>query len=144
MIYGCGLDQNIAFIQKIIERFGVFPVAGRGKGLRQPVHAEDLALACIAVLDNDKTLNKAYILSGGEVLTYRDMVARIFGALNRKPRIVNIHPVVYKCAVVVVRHILPRYAFVQAAMVDRMNRDMVFDYSEAADDFGYNPRPFRP
>jgi len=88
-------------------------VSGSSKE-RQPVHAEDLALACIAVLENDRTLNKAYILSGGEVIAYRDMVARIFGTLNRKPRIFNIHPVIYKCAVVVVKHILPRYAFVQA------------------------------
>jgi len=143
MIYGCGMDQNIAFIQRVIDRFGFFPVAGKGKGLRQPVHAEDLALACIAALHSEDALNKAYELSGGEVLTYRDMVERIFTSLNRKSMIISIYPAVYKGVIAIIKRILPRYAFIQTSMVDRMSMDMVFDHTDAANDFGYNPRPFQ-
>jgi len=78
------------------------------------------------------------------VLTYRDMVKRIFQTLNRKPRIVNIPPAVYKLAIIVMKQISPRYAFVQSSMVDRMNMDMIFDHSDASKDFGYNPRAFQP
>ena len=144
MIYGCGMDQNIAFIRRVIDRFGVFPVAGKGKGLRQPVHAEDLAFACVAALHNKRTMNRAYNLGGGETLTYRDMTERILGSLNRKSRIISINPAVYKCAVAIMRQISPRYAFIQASMVDRMNMDMVFDHCDATNDFDYDPRPFQP
>jgi len=144
MIYGAAKDKNITFIRSIIEKFGVFPIAGIAKGLRQPVHAEDLAAACIAVIENNKAANKAYNLSGGEMLTYREMVARVFTALDKNPRIVRIHPFIYKCAIIMVRKILPRYAFVQTSMVDRMSRDMVFDHSDASKDFAYDPRSFQP
>ncbi len=144
MIYGCGMDQNIAFIQRVIDRFGAFPVAGKGKGLRQPVHAEDLALACIAVLDNVRALNKAYNLSGGETLAYREMVERIFHALNHQPRIIHLPAPMYKFAIAMLKRISSRYAFLQTSMVDRMNMDMVFDHNDAANDFGYNPKSFQP
>ncbi len=144
MIYGCGMDQNIAFIQRMIGRFGVFPVAGKAKGLRQPVHAEDLGLACVEAIGNTHTANKAYNLSGAEVLSYREMVERIFCSLNRPVRMIGIHPVIYKCAISMMKRMLPRYAFVHTSMVDRMNMDMVFDHSDAIHDFGYNPRSFQP
>jgi len=144
MIYGCGKDQNIAFIQKMIERFGVFPVAGKGKGLRQPVHAEDLALACINALNNEQTMNKAYNLSGGEVLSYHKMVERIFRAMNRQPGIIHLPAPMYKFAITMLKRLSSRYTFVQTSMVDRMNTDMVFDHTDAAVDFDYDPRLFQP
>ncbi len=144
MIYGCDKDQNITFIQQFIKRFRFFPVAGLGKGMRQPVHAEDLATACIAALDHERAMNKAYNLSGGEVLSYHEMVERIFHALHRAPRIIHIPASIYKFAITMLKRLSPHYAFIQASMVDRMNMDMVFDHTDATDDFGYGPRPFQP
>jgi hypothetical protein len=37
---------------------------------------------------------------------------------------------------------LPRYKDWSAAMAERMNKDMVFDHSEAARDLGIKPRAF--
>lgn len=144
MIYGCGMDQNIAFIHQVIERFGCFPVAGSEAGLRQPVHAEDLAKACLAAFEYEQTMNKAYNLSGGEVLSYREMVERIFRTMNRHPRIIRLPASVYKFVINVLKRVSRRYAFVQTSMVDRMNMDMVFDHADATHDFGYDPRPFQP
>ena len=144
MIYGTGRDQNIAFIRKIIERFGFFPVARQGSGLRQPVHAEDLALASIATLNHESAMNKTYNLSGGEVLSYREMVERIFHALSRRPRIIHVPAPMYKFTIAMLKRFSSRYAFVQTSMVDRMNVDMVFDHTEATNDFDYDPRPFQP
>ncbi|MEQ1530588.1 MAG: NAD-dependent epimerase/dehydratase family protein, partial [Methylococcales bacterium] len=48
LIYGYGRDKNITEIARFIKRFGFFPVFGKAQGLRQPVHAEDVAQACIA------------------------------------------------------------------------------------------------
>lgn len=144
LIYGRGTDQNISFIMDMIRRFGFFPMAGDGSALRQPVHADDLAQAALGVLTQGSAFDCSYNLSGGETLSYREMVTRIFESLNRQPRIVSINPAVYKCAIAIMKQMLPRYAFVQASMVDRMSMDMVFDHFDATEDFGYNPRPFQP
>jgi nucleoside-diphosphate-sugar epimerase len=45
LIYGAGLDRNVMVIATAIRRFGLFPLVGGGAGLRQPVHADDLAAA---------------------------------------------------------------------------------------------------
>lgn len=144
MIYGTSMDQNVAFIQRIIERFGCFPVAGLGGGLRQPVHAEDLAKACLSALACEQTMNKIYNLSGGETLSYREMVERIFRTIGKPPRIISISPAMYKFSIKILKILSRRYAFIQTSMVDRMNIDMVFDHSDATHDFAYNPRPFQP
>ena len=144
LIYGRGTDQNISFIISMIRRFGFFPVAGDGSSLRQPVHADDLAQAALEVLNQDNAFDRSYNLSGGETLSYRKMVERVFKSLNRPPRIISINPLIYKAAIAILKRISPRYAFVQTSMVDRMNMDMVFDHADAKHDFGYNPRPFQP
>jgi len=73
LIYGRGRDKNITEIMNFISRFGFFPMFGRAKGLRQPVHAEDVAQACLAALEESAQINHAYNLSGGETLSYREM-----------------------------------------------------------------------
>ena len=144
LIYGRGTDQNISFIVNMIRRFGFFPVVGDGAALRQPVHADDLAEAVLKVLTQETAFNRTYNLSGGETLTYEDMVGRICLSLHKNPKIIHINPYLYKCVIIMVRKILPRYAFVQPSMVDRMSMDMVFDHDHAIHDFGYNPRSFQP
>jgi len=144
MIYGAGLDRNVALIQRVIARFGFFPLAGRAPGLRQPVHAADLAGACIALLGVACTKNRAYNLGGGEVLSYRDMVLRVFSALGRPAHIVTIAPSLYKFIIAGLSRLSPRLSFLQPTMVDRMAMDMVFDHAAAVRDFGYQPQPSQP
>jgi nucleoside-diphosphate-sugar epimerase len=141
LIYGCGLDKNITFIAQFIRRFGFFPLLGEGMGLRQPVHADDLAAACIQIAFSQKTVNKAYNLSGGETLKYRDMVKAIFQHLGQKPRIISIPLPLFKMMTFFLRW-LPTYAHLSSAMIARMNQHLCFDHTSAYDDFGYEPRMF--
>lgn len=141
LIYGLGRDKNISEIARFIRRFGFFPLLGRAKGLRQPIHAEDVASACVAALQALDVTNRAYNISGGETLAYRDMVARVFAALGRPARLVTVPLWAFRLAVAMLR-IFPRYQHWSAAMAERMNRDLVFDQSEATRDFGFKPRPF--
>ena len=48
LIYTEGRDTNITPLSRLIRRFGFMPRVGGGPGLRQPVHAEDLATGAIA------------------------------------------------------------------------------------------------
>lgn len=142
LIYGCGMDKNITVIANFIRRFGFFPLIGETKGLRQPVHAEDLASACLSVLENPATFNRCYDLSGGETLSYREMVVRIFEGLGKSPRFLNV-PLPVLQALLMMASLLPRYHYLSAQMARRINEDLCFDHAEASRDFGYAPRGFQ-
>lgn len=142
LIYGRGRDRNIAEIARFIRRFGFFPLLGDAAGLRQPIHAEDVAAACAAALASPAAANRAYDISGGETLPYREMVRRVFSALHRRTRLATIPLAVFRLAVACLR-LLPRYRRWSAAMAERMSRDLVFDHADAARDLGFSPRPFR-
>jgi nucleoside-diphosphate-sugar epimerase len=143
LIYGAGMDSNVTTIARLILRLGVFPLLGEAKGMRQPVHADDLAEACVLALDASATFGKAYNLSGGEVLTYRQMVERIFAALGKRPRFVRVPFVAFRLAMALFS-LVPKYRDYNVQMARRMNDDLVFDHADAARDFGYAPRSFKP
>ena len=143
LVYGAGMDRNITLIAELIRRYRCFPLLGSSRGLRQPVHAADLAEACRLALCNPATFGKAYNLSGGETLSYRDMVRRIFVAQNMKPRFVRVPLLFFRFAMWSLSRI-PRYRDFNPQMARRMNEDLVFDHSEAARDFGFAPRRFQP
>ncbi|HEY0665515.1 MAG TPA: NAD(P)-dependent oxidoreductase, partial [Gallionella sp.] len=71
LIYGLGKDRNICEIARFIARFGFFPLFGKAEGLRQPVHVEDVAAACMAALQHTKVRNRSYEISGAEIMPYR-------------------------------------------------------------------------
>jgi nucleoside-diphosphate-sugar epimerase len=141
LIYAEGQDQNVSRLAKVIRKLGVLPLAGRGEGLRQPVHADDLAAGAIAAASSPAAENKAYDLPGGETLTYRAMAERVFEGLGRSPAILPLPEGLWRFAFAAARPFLPGAT---AQMGARMREDLIFDGSAAAADFGWNPRPFRP
>lgn len=143
LIYGLGQDRNICEIARFISRFGFFPLLGAAQGLRQPVHVEDIATACVAVLQSARVVNHAYNLSGAEKLSYREMVGRVFRIMGKPERFINIPLFVFRSAVACLR-MLPRFRNWSAAMAERMNTDLVFDHADAVRDFGFSPKLFRP
>jgi nucleoside-diphosphate-sugar epimerase len=142
LIYGYGRDKNISEIIQFIHRFGFFPLLGKANGLRQPIHVDDVAKACVAVLESPAVVNRAYNISGEETIHYREMVNRVFSVLDRSPRLLTIPFTVFSLAVTCIR-LLPRYRHWSVAMAERMNSDLVFDHSDAVKDFGFSPRPFQ-
>jgi len=141
LIYGLGRDKNITEIARFVRRFGFFPVFGKAQGLRQPIHAADVAAVCVAALQAPGAANRAYNISGGETLSYRDMVVRLFIALGKRPRLLTVPLWAFRLAVAVLRRV-PRYRLWSTAMAERMNQDLVFDHSEAVRDLGFKPRGF--
>ena len=123
LIYGLGRDKNISEIACFIRRFSIFPVLGQAQGLRQPIHAEDVAAACVSALKVPDLANRAYNISGGETLSYRDMVARSFTSIGRQPRIMTVPLWAFRLAVTMLRR-LPRYRQWSPAMAERMNLDL--------------------
>ncbi len=140
LIYGLGLDRNINEIARFIQRFGFFPTMGKAVGMRQPIHARDVAKACVAALSST-ACDRAYNISGAETLSYRAMVERVFGFMGRKPRFLPIPLFAFQIAIACLRP-LPRFAKWTPAMAQRMNQDLVFDHSDASRDLGFKPRQF--
>lgn len=110
-------------------------------GLRQPIHAEDVAAACVTALTVPAAANRTYNLSGRETLPYREMVCRVFAALGKRPRLVTVPLWIFRVAVTALR-LVPRYRHWTVSMAERMNRDLVFEHAEAARDLGLSLRPF--
>ena len=141
LVYDGSHDRNVAFIIRCIRRFGFFPMVGEGTGLRQPLHADDLAQACVDVLPIPATYGRDYNLAGADTLTYHGMVASIFVAMDRDTRIIRV-PVQLLKAIVSILRLVPHYRYLNTAMIGRINEDLVFDSTAAVRDFGFRPRRF--
>ena len=145
LIYDEGQDENVSQIASLIRKLGFFPVCGAATGLRQPVHARELARAAIQALPAEAAFDQAYNLSGGEALTYRAMVERIFRGLGKTPLIVSLPLEVWGFALAVLDWLRPNKTLKRNVnMAARMNVDLWFDHAQAAHDFGYAPGPFAP
>ena len=141
LIYGAGRDTNITPLSLLIRRFGFMPLVGGASGLRQPVHAEDLAIGAIAAASSPAAVNKIYALAGGETLTYREMIGRIFDGLKLPRRFISVPLFLWRASFVLIK---PLYPSANVAMGTRMMKDMTFDTTPAMQDFGWKPRDFKP
>lgn len=143
LVYGCGLDTNISRLADWVRRFGVMPVNGRAGGLRQPVHADDLAAVVVDALLTTETLPNVLTVAGGETLSYADMVGKIFTALGKPVRLVRLPEWLF-VLLVNTANSLKAGGGINSEMVRRQAVDMVFDDQPARELLGYNPRPFNP
>lgn len=142
LTYGMG-DRNISRMAGFIRRYRFFPIVGGGTGLRQPLYAGDLAQGCLDVLGCSRTHGRSYDLGGGETLTYRAMVDRVFESQGQPPRVMNLPRPLVRAGLRVGSH-HPGWRFVDPEMADRMVADLVVDPRPARDDFGFDPDRFRP
>ena len=138
MIYGGGKDKNLSGVAALSRTFGA-PMAGEGRGLRQPVHADDLAAAAVRALDAPASHGRAYDVGGGSVLTYRAMVEEVCRVTGG--RMVSVAPGLMKAGLRAASLLTARRDL-SPAMVDRMEQDLVVDDSDARRDLGHRPRPF--
>lgn len=141
LIYDEGHDENVSRIARLVRRFHVMPLSGAGEGLRQPVHAEDLAAGALAAAHAPAATNRAYDLVGGETVSYRVMVDRVFEGLGKTPRSLPLPTWLFG---LLMRLAKPFYPGATTAMGTRMGQDLTFDSSDAARDFGWSPRKFYP
>lgn len=140
MIYGNGKDGNVYEISKLVQKLRFFPLFRDGTGMRQPIHVDDVADACIKALQTDK-INKSYNIAGSEVLSYRCLVSRIFSVMDLKPRLVNFPYFVFIIGVFFAKKVL-KVNNVSFGMILRQTQDLVFECEESNRELGITPRPF--
>jgi len=143
LIYGCGLDRNISLLASWIKRHGWMPLAGSATGLRQPVHADDLAAAAVEALSSEQALTLDTPACGGSTLSYYRMTKLIFDGLEKPRRIINFPPGLL-AGLAGLMSKLPAFSGINREMVRRQNIDLVFDDSLLRLALNYNPRQFKP
>ena len=143
LIHDGETDGTVTAAARMIARFGAVPVQAPALGLRQPVHADEVAAALLAALDAPPSAvaGRAFDLPGGETLTYRAMLERIAAALGRRLRLVPL-PAPLLTLGLWAAHRAGRP--LSPSVFARMNRDQIFDAGPARAAFGYAPGPFRP
>lgn len=93
----------------------------------------------MSVLERPPTFGETYNLPGGETLTYRAMVERVFEALGRTPRVLRLPAGLFR-ALLTLAGLWT--GSVSGAMASRMNEDLVFDATAAGRDFDFAPERF--
>ena len=141
LIYGCGLDRNLTRLAQAARRLGVLLLPRSSGGLRQPVHADDLA--ALALSAEPVPGVRSFVLAGGETLAFRDMAARVLACLDGRPRLVTLPDVVFGALNGALRVLRPHSALAPA-QVRRLAQDLVFDDTPARRTLGWRPRGFLP
>lgn len=143
MIYGNTLDKNVAVFIKMVDKFPVMPVVNGARYNLQPVHYRDLAKGYFGVLVNEeKTANKDYILSGGSVIELRDMLKIIGENLGKKVRFISCPFAIAYFGACVVYYLTFRKKDYREK-VQRLCEPRAYSHEDAKNDFGYAPMSFR-
>jgi nucleoside-diphosphate-sugar epimerase len=135
LVYGAGLDKSLTPMARRAMRRRIFPLPP-GRGLRQPVHADDIAQAVIAVLACPASAGCILQIGGGERLPARELFARVRGSLPMTTLPVPLPAWLLPLG----RRLLPRLR----GPLDRLEADLIADNTELQRLLGVHPRPFRP
>ena len=142
LVYDPGRDRNVSAIADFVQRFSVFPVVWPGTGRRQPIHADDVARAMTAAAGVTRTHGAIFDLPGGETLTYRMMVRRIFQSCGKRPVLLYLPLGPARAAFHLWRTVTG--AQYSPASLERMNMDLTLDPAPVRKALGITFRPFQP
>jgi len=135
LIYGAGLDANFTPLVRRAQRWRWFPLP-RGHGLRQPVHAADVAEASWRALCRPEASGHRLQFGGGERLPVSEMFARVRASLD-----INTLPLpLWRWNRRMLALAVPR----ARGPLLRLDSDLVADNTQATALLGITPRPFIP
>lgn len=142
MIYGDLCDRNMSKFTKMIDKFRVMPVINGGKALVQPVNARDLGKAFFNVLmASEKTVGKAYDLSGDKPISLIDIFRLISKELNKNTLFISIPLSVGVFMAKITKKVtFDKIDYIEK--VQRMGEDRSYSHDYATKDFEYNPMSF--
>jgi hypothetical protein len=139
MIYGSERDKNIHKLIQFCDRYGFFFVFGSGKNLIQPVHADDLAQALLAVYQRPE-IQGAYDLSGGSVVSFRELLNLVAKSLAKPVRQLSLPLSLGVGSATILEAVLGKRSPVRREQILRLQEDKAYSYQKAHQDFGFTPR----
>lgn len=135
LIYGAGIDKSLTPIVERARRVRMFPLP-LARGMRQPVHADDIARAVMAALRNDAAADRLIEIGGGERLTYAEMFKRVHASMAERTLPVPLPRVLLRLLAAAVPG--------ARGPVSRLEQDLIADNGPLQALLGVQPRPFRP
>jgi nucleoside-diphosphate-sugar epimerase len=142
LIYGAALDRSLTPIVAFARRWRVFPYVAGATGLRQPVHAGDLASACVALMETMPP-RRAYDVGGGERIAFSEMLRRVRASLPFVSLALPVPLAIARAGAGLAR-VSPAFRAASTGALARMHEDLVVDAAAAVADFGWSPRAFHP
>lgn len=133
LIYGAGQDRSLTPLARRALRTRVFPRPA-GRGLRQPVHADDIAQAVLAAIEHPA--GRVLPLGGGERLSAATMFARVQRSLPVATLALPLPAWLLRLAA----RAVPRLQ----GPLGRLEADLIADNRELEHHLGIHPRPFQP
>jgi nucleoside-diphosphate-sugar epimerase len=133
LIYGVGRDHSLTPLARRALRWRVFPRPA-GRGLRQPVHADDVAQAVLAALD--RPAQRIVAIGGGERLVAAQMFARVQHSLPVATLPLPLPTWLLRLAARALPHL--------RGQLGRLDADLIADNSELERLLGIRPRAFHP
>lgn len=139
MIYGSDRDYNLHKLIKFCNRYGFFPVFGAGKSLLQPIHADDLAQATLAALQMPE-IQGGYDLSGGSVVTFRELLALVEKHLGKPVRPIYLPLNLGVWLATTLEATLGRRSPLRREQILRLQEDKAYPHDAAQRDLNFFPR----
>jgi nucleoside-diphosphate-sugar epimerase len=134
LIYGAARDRSLTPLARRAVRWRVFGLPA-GSGLRQPVHAADVAAAALRALDGDAA-GRVVAIGGGERLPAGEMFERVRASLP-----VRTCPLPIPAPML---HLAARLLPAWRGPLLRLEQDLVADNTELERLLGVRPRGFAP
>ncbi|MCT7961871.1 NAD-dependent epimerase/dehydratase family protein [Laspinema sp. D1] len=139
MIYGSHRDKNLHKLIKFCDRYGFFPVFGSGDNLVQPVHAEDLAQALLTAFQKPH-IQGAYDLSGGTVITFRELLTLVGKLLGKPVRQISLPLNAGVWSATILENFLKERSPVRREQILRLQEDKAYPHDAAQRDLNFFPR----
>lgn len=135
LVYGAGMDKSLTPIVHAALRRRVFPLPS-GRGQRQPVHADDIATAFVAALQEPRARGRTFQIGGGERIT----AAEMFRRTRRSAGGVTVPAPVPRLVMDLAALMMPSVR----GPLHRLDSDLVADNGDLEAVLGVHPRPFQP
>lgn len=143
LIYGSGRDQNLSRIVALARRWRWLPLPRQARGLRQPVHVEDVAGAVLHCLRATQPCPGVYDLPGGETLAFDEMLRRTLAAAVPRARLVRVPGPAFRAGIRMLR-LSGRLGAAGEGVLARLDQDLAYDPAPAREALGHRPRGFQP
>jgi len=143
LIYGMGRDQSLSHLLHLAKRYKFVLLPKNAAGLRQPVHATDVADAVFKSISFENKHPLVLDLPGGETLPFDQMLLRSLHANLPATKVLRIPNHLFRFLLQFVS-LTGRGRGMGTGFFARLREDWVFDASPAYASLGYCPRPFSP
>jgi nucleoside-diphosphate-sugar epimerase len=142
LVYGRGGGSLARFV-RLARRFGILPLPRRAMGLRQPVHADDIAGLLLGLLAAGDEGDLQLDLPGGEALPFAEMLGRCLAVAAPRSRLVRLPDAAFDPMAALVA----RAGWLDAptaALLGRLASDQAYDPAPARMRLHWQPRSFHP